>query len=623
VSAKRKSRKKGLNQPSERRQVEVTQAGSTRQAALLAVLVAAVAVIVLAVYWPALSAESKWLDDGEYLTGIRSLQGAPLVAVKRLFGEPLEPSTVRGYYQPLAMVSLMVDGATGGDAGNLRPFRRTNLCLHVLNTALLTVVLFLLFRRLGVAAILGLLFGIHPLTVEPVVWLAERKTLLATFLALGSLACYVCYARKWSRIIYGASAATYVLALLSKPTVVPLPGLMLLLDYWPNRRLSRRAVLEKVPLFLVGGVSSIVTIISQGRTIAVTTPGEYPLIRIPLLLCHNIVFYLGKIVWPTSLSSWYTFPEPLALSHPSVLAGVIGTGILIAALLVSWRWTRALVTGWLFFFLAGLPTMGIIGFHPVIAADRHVYLPLIGLLLPGAWFVGRLWKTSRPQVANLLRRLGIVIFVVLVTCTEAALTRGYLVHWKDTTSLYRYMLNLTPDVSVLHYGLGRHLQTKGRVQEALVHYREAVEFMRNTRYDRNLVSAAHNNIAGLLTQEGRVEEALSHYRQALRLTPNRPAVVNNLVWLLATHQDSRIRDAAEAVRLAEQTCEAAGPQEASTMLLDTLAAAYAEAGRFEDAVHTVREAISRAVAAQSPAYVRDLEGRLRLYQMGRPYRQVR
>ena len=156
---------------------------------------------------------------------------------------------MRSYYRPLTMISLMLDYALGGRSDNLRQFHRTNLGLQVLNTALMIVLLYLLFGQVWIAAGAGLLFGFHPMTADPVVWITERKTLLAAFFALLSLILYVKYTRKKSWKLYTGCMLMYVLALLSKPTSLPLPVLMLLIDFWPLRRLKKRAFLEKVPLF--------------------------------------------------------------------------------------------------------------------------------------------------------------------------------------------------------------------------------------------------------------------------------------------------------------------------------------------------------------------------------------
>jgi hypothetical protein len=230
--------------------------------------------VVLAAHWPALSSQAITFDDGQYLVDNRLVQDPSWRSVRRFFTEVLRPSSVKGYYQPLTMTSLMVDYALGGRPTDLTPFHRTNLALHALTTILSIVLLWQLFGNAWVAAALGLLFGVHPLTIEPVAWVGERKTLLAAGFSLLCLVCYVAWTRRRGRALGGLVLLTYGLALLAKPTSTLLPGVLLLLDAWPLRRLGWRAVGEKVPLLLLGAAAASVTYLSQRNTAGVLTPGE-------------------------------------------------------------------------------------------------------------------------------------------------------------------------------------------------------------------------------------------------------------------------------------------------------------------------------------------------------------
>ncbi len=480
----------------------------TSKTKLLAVLLLAVCAIVLAAHWPALSANALLFDDGQYLIKNVLVQNPGWASARQFLSEALEPSSVHGYYQPLSMISLMIDYALGGRADNLMPFHRTSLALHIANTALIIVLLYLLFGRAWIAAAAGLLFGVHPLTVEPIPWVGERKTLLAAFFALWCLILYVRYTRKNTWQLYVGCFIMYVLALMSKPTSTPLPVLMLLLDYWPLNRLRWKGILEKLPFFIVGGVSAIITYISQGRTGGVELPVEYGPWRIPLVLCHNIVFYLYKIIWPANLSSHYAFPKSLTLSHSMVLAGVIGTCILIALLVISLRWTKGLLAGWLFFFIAILPAMQIIGFSNVIASDKFAYLPSLGLLMILTSFLGWLCRTGKP----LIRLVVVVIIVVTLAVAESVATRRYLAHWRDTMSLCKHMLALTPDAAPVHVILGVELQSQGKLSEAVSHYLEAL------RIDPQK-SDTHNNLGSAILAQGKLDEAVAHFNLALRLRP--------------------------------------------------------------------------------------------------------
>jgi hypothetical protein len=357
------------------------------------VLFAVVAIGVAAAHWPALSAEAQCFDDGQYLTDNPLIQNPSWNSAWRFLTEVFEPSTVGGYYEPLP---------------TLRPFHRTSLLLHVLNSLLVSLLVLLLFRNPWVAALAGLLFGVHPLTVEPIPWVGQRKTLLAAFFSLCCLCLYVLYASrardakrgKRSGWPYLGSLAAYALALLSKPTSLSVVALVFVLDFWPLRRLGRKTLVEKIPFFVLAGLSAIVASISQKRTSTFVILDTYSRVKTALVLCHNHIFYLAKMLWPADLSLFYPYPEPLSLKNPVVLAGVVGTALLIPALLASLRWTRAWLAGWAFFFLATLPTLGVVGATETVAADRYAYLPLVGLVLLVAWLLARLWTaragTLRP-----------------------------------------------------------------------------------------------------------------------------------------------------------------------------------------------------------------------------------
>ena len=209
---------------------------------ILANLLVAVCVLVVAVHLPTLWSQALTFDDPQYLLNNDLVQNPSWASVQKFLAEVLEPSTVSGYYQPLTMISLMIDHALGGRPDNLLPFHRTSLLLHVFNTALIIVLLYMLFSNVWAAAGVGLLFGLHPMTVESIAWVGERKTVLATFFALWSLVLYVRFAQRRRPWLYGGCLAMYALALMSKPTSLPVPALMLLLDCWRGSSTSVRSL---------------------------------------------------------------------------------------------------------------------------------------------------------------------------------------------------------------------------------------------------------------------------------------------------------------------------------------------------------------------------------------------
>jgi Tfp pilus assembly protein PilF len=510
-----------LEKKGTRKGSEISRAKRIRELRTLVALIFVACTIVLAVHWPALSAEALSFDDAQYMSKNKLVQNPSWNSAKRFLTEV-----------------LMLDVAMGGSADNLRPFHITSLCLHVMNTSLIIVLLYLLFGQVWPAAMVGLLFGAHPLTVEPIPWIGERKTLLAAFFGLWCIITYVLYARKRNWKLLAACAVTYVLALMAKPTTTPLPVLFLLLDFWPLKRLSKQTVVEKAPLFVIMIVFSIVTVISQARTASAEMPSERNIIQILLIVCHNIIFYPWKMVWPVNLSSHYPIPRPIALSDPMILAGAVGTFVLLALLLASIRRTQALLTGWLIFFVAIFPTMGVIGFTNVIASDKFAYFPSVGLLVVLAWFLGRAWEHARGPDAL---RTVIVITVAAVATCESFATRAYFEKWRDTETLHRHMLSLAPQAGTLHDGLGDALKKQGRTGEAIKHFRAAVR-LEPRHY------GLRTNLALALWHNGKTDEAIEHFQQAVQLNPSYAAGHKNLAIAL-THKE-RFAEAIKHFRIA-------------------------------------------------------------------------
>ena len=500
--------------------------GSRGRTLFAACLIGLVVLAVLFTHWPALSARTICFDDHEYLLENRLVRNPNWDGAWQFLREVFEPSTVRGYYQPLTMISLMLDHALGGRADDLRIFHRTNLLLHAANTALIIALVYLLFDRLAAALAAGLLFGVHPLSVEPIVWIAERKTVLAGFFGLICMVSYAWHTRRGGRKAYWLSLLAFVAALMSKPTTTLIPVALLLLDYWPLRRLSRQSVVEKAPFFAVAFASAVITVVSQGRTAGVDVASGRSMIDMALILCHNIVFYLGKIFWPTNLSSHYPFPEPLSAASGMMLAAVVGTVLLIGILLVSLRRTRAAATGWLIFFLLISPTMGVIGFTRVIAADKFAYFPAVGLLLVFAALFSWAWDRAPPGRSRNLLRIGLVGLVLSATVSEAELSRNQLSRWQDSVRYYRYMLALAPETPTLQSGLANVLVTAGQVDEGIEHYREALRLDPDFHH-------AHANLADVLLERKQLAQAVSHYYAAMKSGPADHLVQLNIGYALA------------------------------------------------------------------------------------------
>ncbi len=497
---------------------------ATSKVKALTILIIVVCAAVLIIHWPALSAKALSFDDNRYFVENFLVRSPSLESTRRFLTEVFNPSTVSGYYQPLTMISLMLDYAIGGQTDSLLPFHRTSLLLHIANTALIIVLLYYLFGSEWIAAGVGLLFGVHPLTVEPIPWISERKTLLAAFFAFWSLILYIRSTRSGNSKTRIASIVMYALALVSKPTSTPLPVLMLLMDYWPLRRLKWQTILEKWPFFIIGGISAVITYTSQSRTASVITPEAYGLIRVPLVICHNIIFYLYKMIWPVNLSSHYALPDQIGFSTPMVMAGVIGTCILVVLLLVSWWWTRAAITGFAVFFIAIFPTMQMLQFSDVIASDKFVYLPSIGILMILAVFLVWVCKTGDTS-RHTARYIAVAIIVLILATAESFATRKYLACWKDTTSLFTQMVKVAPNATSPRNNLGVALAENG-------HKKEAVECFTQVLKQKPNDLMANLNMGKILSEEGKNDEAMKQYYKLLRIKPDEVLAYQNIAVTL-------------------------------------------------------------------------------------------
>ncbi len=584
-----------------------------------------VAIATTFVFWPAISAKAVMFDDDQYLTDNPYVQAPSLRSAWIFLSEVLHPSTVGGYYQPLAMISLMLDCAMGGTPEDQRIFHVTSLALHVANTVLVGVLLFLIFRQVAPAALVSLLFGLHPMHVESIAWLSERKSVLAAFFALGSLIAYFQYTRldaapspnhKRRITRYAICLVLFVLALLSKPTTTPLPVAMLLMDVWPLKRFSRRAVIEKIPLLTLAAISAVITIVSQRNTADITRPEDYPPAAVPLILCHNIVFYLRKLVWPNALSGFYPFPGAFTLATPAYLIGVIGTVALAVFLIASVRWTKSILAGWLVFFVMIFPTLGVIGFTAVIAADRFVYLPMIGLLLPLAG-----WMSMRWQGGIEGRRRAMAGVALLASAAMALGTRNYLSLWQDNEQFTRHMLRDAPNAASLRVAMGHIELKKGRIAEAVEEFRAAVNADASFLGARlNLVSAltklgraaeaeplarkavemksgapeTHTYLAMCLEAQNRLAEAVQEHEKALALRAFDAKTHYNLATALARtgRTDEAIRQFNEALRIQ--------PNHARTM--QNLGMTYFQADRFDEAIEWFTKALRAASTMTNAAY---------------------
>ncbi len=565
------------------------------------------------VHAPVLRTQALTFDDEQYLTNNWLVRNPSVESVWRFFSEVLHPSTVQGYYQPLTMVSLMLDCAWGASPENLGPIRRTSLVLHALATGLVVVLLHQLFGRPWVAAGLGLLFGLHPFTVEPVAWSSERKTLLATTFALASLCTYLRFVRRGGLGAYGASVFFFLLALLSKPTSTPLPAALLLLDWWPLRRLSWRTVWEKAPHLALAGVFAFITYVSQARAGGVLPPTEGGPARVPLTMVHNLGYYARQLVWPSGLTPYNPEPENFGLAHPAVLSGLIVVLVVLAGLIVSLRWTRAAVTGAAIFVVLIFPTLGLIGFSIALVSAKYAYLPMIGVLIALAAGLASLSRRGR-----VLRWAGAAV-VVGLALAAAVRVRAELVHWQTTEKLYRHMLTFNPESGLLHSDLAAALATRAQAAEAAGDAERARQLLREAEdhlwravRGRSGGHTSRHNLGLVLYRLGRRAEAQHWLGEALRLNPNySPARVALAAWLLESGQT---REAEEQLREAVRTA----PDDPG--FLETLGRLLVTQERFEEAVPYLERAVRlQPNAARLRNDLAGALGRLKRYEEAVPH----
>jgi len=395
-----------------------------------------VTLVVCAVHWSALSARAISFDDATYVSDNYLVSNPSWATVRRLFAEVLEPSTVQGYYHPLSILSLMLDVYRGGSLDRPEVFRQTSLLLHVINTILVIVFIYLCIGRPWVSVGAGLIFGVHPLSVEPVVWIAARKALLAATWSLAALVLYVGYVRRGRRSLYAASMITYALALLAKPTSAPLPVLMLILDYWPLGRLNVKRLVEKLPFFAIGLSLGVIAAVSHARTATLSLPQGDAVLSSLLLARQKLAFFLFRPVWPIGLSCYHEVP--VAWSWPVALGSAL---VGVAFLVFSLRRVPALASGILFLIVGTAPILGLFtyGAEWVFAFDNYLYLPMVGLLMAAASALAWLWNgssasDSHQSVAYRLRRCAVAAAVLAVCVGEASVTHHYLSAWRDSAA---------------------------------------------------------------------------------------------------------------------------------------------------------------------------------------------
>ena len=542
-----------LRRPQSIRQQSVASQASLGQTALVCLLLA---LVTLGVYWPVIFSAFTNYDDPYYVTeNIQVQRGLSWEGLVWAFGSLHGEHT---YWHPLTWVSHMLDYEVFG----LKPWGHhlVNLLLHTLNT----VLVFLVFRRLTGAfwrcAMLAGLFALHPLQVDTVAWVAERKNLLSAFFWMLTMLMYARYVKQSkvssleSEVYYGLALVFCALGLMCKPVLVTLPLVLLLLDYWPLNRFGLKTqdsrlkpllplVWEKVPFFALAGVSSLATIMAH-RGLGMLDAGFSPSLGLRIENAAVSYFrYLGSSIWPAKLAVFYPYP----LAWPTwkvIMSGLLLLGVSGLAIRAA-RSGPYLLVGWFWFLGVLVPFIGLIQAGAQAMADRFIYVPLIGLFLALVWGTCEVVSRWRYR-AIALRAMAIV---AAVSC--AVVTRQQIGYWKDDESLFRHAVAVTENNPLAHLNLGAALNVKGRFDEAIEHFEEAIRLSPGTEN-------AHINLGYALAQKHRLAEAVEQYRVALRLKPGDAAVHNDLGLTLA--RQGRVVEAiahyTEALRLKTDFAEA-------------------------------------------------------------------
>ena len=547
-------------------------------------------------------------------------------------------------WHPLTTITHMLDCQLHGLNAGWHHF--TNVLLHSFAAVLLFVALERMTGALWRSAFVSAIFAVHPLHVESVAWIAERKDVLSAFFFMLSLLAYLHYTRAPSIGRYLTVALAVALGLMSKPMLVTLPFVLLLLDYWPLERFkskrsnaggqSLQLVLEKTPLIAFSAVSSIVTFLAQRGAIGWTE--QLPVSeRISNALVAYVI-YIQQMFWPARLAVFYPHPENRLRVLEISLAFILLVG-LTAVAFVFRKKAPYFVTGWLWYLGMLVPVIGLVQVGWQGHADRYTYLPQIGLYIAVTWAVTdftRSWHLQRMV-------LGIAALIVVSALSWCCWRQAS--YWRDSETLFTHALAVTrnndvamnnfgiiflekgqlddaisnlqaaidvrPENAPAHDNLAKALLQKGQVAEAMVHYRKFLEIEPDNVEARNTLGTA-------LIQQGKLREAIGQWQEALAIQPENGNAASNLAWVFSACPEDSIRDGRHAVELAEKAFRISGGK--IPMIYKVLAAAYAESGRFADAVETAQRGGELAASQGNPALAAELERNVALYQSGRRLR---
>jgi tetratricopeptide (TPR) repeat protein len=621
---------------------------------------------IFAVYWPVYNCEFIEYDDNVYVTSNANIQsGLNWKSICWAF-----TTDYSGTWHPVTWLSHTLDyqlfkGWAGGH-------HLINVLFHITNTLVLFCVLMRMTGAVWPSAFVAAIFALHPLHVESVAWIAERKDLLSTFFWLLTMWAYVGYVENPRPKWYLAAFVLFVLGLMSKPMLVTLPFVLLLLDFWPlQRKFSRWLLIEKIPFFICSFIDSVVTfLVQQGINVVADLKSFGLTTRISNTVVSYIT-YITKMIWPSRLAVLY----PYAGSGLSITRVVV-CGLLLVLISICFiypaRRHRFLAVGWLWYLGTLVPVIGLVQTCAQAAADRYTYMTLTGLFIIIAWSAKEF--TPKWRYKNVI----LVSLAVVVLVAWALTASRQLRYWKNSLTLFEHtlkvtknnfiihtdyisclyeagridevieqsgkLLKYTPNSAETHNNLGVALLRTGRIQEAVEHFRLAIKYKSDfstahlnlacalqnqgnldeaaahlaetLRLDPNS-ALAHYYFGKALERKGKISEAVTHFEEALRLKPDWVEPMNDLAWFLAASKETSIHNPDKAVRLALRACELTDYKKPD--LLDTLAVSYAATGAFDKAVETAEKALELCQSSQQETLKEKIKNRLVLFKAGKPY----
>jgi protein O-mannosyl-transferase len=480
------------------------------------------AVITLALYNPVNRHPFVNYDDDRYVTENPHIrQGLTTETVAWAL-----TSTEQANWHPLTWISHALDVSLF----RLNPAGHhfTNLALHIANVCLLFLLLIWATNRFGPSLFVAALFALHPINVESVAWIAERKNVLCTFFLFLTLWAYGWYTQKPSWKRYLAVFALFVAGLASKPMVITLPFVLLLLDYWPlarNRNENQdwpKLIVEKLPLLALSAASAVLTMHAQQAGGAVRTAAAVSLGSRLANSIHAYAMYLWKMVWPADLAPLYPHPGNTLAAWQVIVSGVVL--VAITTLVWKFRARRYLVVGWLFFLGTLVPVIGLVQIGDAAMADRYAYIPLIGIFVMIAFGVADLAQQRNLAVVSALAASAVLF-------APAFATHQQIDYWQSNKTLWSHALAVTENNFVAEDNLGGALILEGKEEQAHPHFEAAALINPND-------PLSHSNLGTYSLSHGLISEAIQQYQSALKLTSDSALLAQTYANLGAAYRAS-------------------------------------------------------------------------------------